>query len=103
MEKLSLMQPKEMPYDIIYDIKKARIWHLKMPKVIRILLIIYKRYFDHFWPLSAPLRAAEGSVRPFVAPSQFSFCQPPGHSFSHEREKGRRRRVEEGERWRSSV
>jgi hypothetical protein len=64
-----------------------------MPKVITILIIIYKKYFDHFWPLSAPLRAAEGSVRPFVAPSQFSFVSQPGHSFSHEREKGRRRRV----------
>jgi hypothetical protein len=74
-----------------------------MPKVVIILLIIYKRYFDHFWPLSAPLRAAEGSVRPFVAPSQFSFVNHLVTPTSHEREKGRRRRVEEGERWRSSV
>jgi hypothetical protein len=40
MEKLSL---KEIPYDIIYDIKKARIWHLKMPKVITILVLIFKK------------------------------------------------------------
>jgi hypothetical protein len=39
--------------------------------------------------LSAPLRAAEGSVRPFVAPSQTSFVSQPGHSFSHERERGK--------------
>jgi hypothetical protein len=40
MEKLSL---KEIPYDIIYDIKNARIWHLKMPKVITILVLIFKK------------------------------------------------------------
>jgi hypothetical protein len=40
MEKLS---PIEMLYDIIYDIKKARIWHLKMPKVITILVLIFKK------------------------------------------------------------
>jgi hypothetical protein len=37
--------------------------------------------------LSAPLRAAEGSVRSFDAPSQISFVSQPGHSFSHERER----------------
>jgi hypothetical protein len=43
MEKLS---PIEMLYDIIYDIKKARIWHLKMPKVITILVLILKRFIS---------------------------------------------------------
>jgi hypothetical protein len=44
MEKLSL---KEIPYDIISDIKKARIWHLKMPKVITILVLIFKKVYKH--------------------------------------------------------
>jgi hypothetical protein len=44
MEKLS---PIEMLYDIIYDIKKARIWHLKMPKVITILVLIFKKVYKH--------------------------------------------------------
>jgi hypothetical protein len=47
MEKLSLMEPIEIPYDIIYDIKKARIWHLKMPKVITILVLIFKMVYKH--------------------------------------------------------
>jgi hypothetical protein len=38
------MQPIEIPYDIIYDIKNARIWQLKMPKVVIILVLIYKRF-----------------------------------------------------------
>jgi hypothetical protein len=43
MEKLS---PIEMLYDINYDIKKDRIWHLKMPKVITILVLILKRFIS---------------------------------------------------------
>jgi hypothetical protein len=73
MEKLS---PIEMLYDIIYDIKKARIWHLKMPKVITILVLIFKKVYKHALTFERSPPRSRGERQTFCCSLTNFFCQP---------------------------